>query len=345
MGNEVNTIQIQTDYVSIVEETVQYLDYVKSCCGKLSNAEDEQYQRLQSSFLVKMETLCDKFEHVAVDIPLEEISVHKAYFREKLHPIIMSSKIVERIFTKPLGYPGDYEMINMLMGETDLSSSDLFSLLIDEMHRTARTARAHKNRITMVGERLGYEVENVTKQERLFSVLCIGCGPALELQQFILNNEHSNNCFIHVVDFNQDSIDNIHQTLSDLSKVNQRNNIIEANYISLTGLLDSKSSNYIGNIQAYDMVYCAGLFDYIPDELCRKVVNFGYSCLRNSGVLTVTNIHPNVPNKQYLEHALEWNFIYRDENKLGLLSPSSLNSQVTTDETGLNVFLDVRRLN
>jgi extracellular factor (EF) 3-hydroxypalmitic acid methyl ester biosynthesis protein len=345
MINEANTVQIQSDYVLVVEETVQYLDYVKSCCETLSSADDERYQRLQSSFLEKMETLCDKFERVAVDVPLGEISEHKAYFRKKLHPMIMSSKIVERIFTKPLGYPGDYEMINMLMGETDLSSSDLFSLLIDEMHRKARTARAHKNRITMVGQRLADEVENVTKQERLFSVLCIGCGPAIELQQFILNNGLSNNCFIHVVDFNEDSIDNIEQTLSKLCRAAKRNTIIESTYIHFPDLLDSEHPSYIGNKQSFDMVYCAGLFDYISDDLCREVVDFAYSCLRNNGVLTVTNVHSSVPHRQYLEHALEWKFIYRSENQMHQLAPSNMNYQVTTDETGLNVFLDARRLN
>jgi extracellular factor (EF) 3-hydroxypalmitic acid methyl ester biosynthesis protein len=343
--NQANAVQLQTDYVSIVDEIVQYLESVKLCCEGLLELEDGNNKKLKSSFIAKMEQLFDRFELIASVVPSADIETHKTYFRRYVHPLIMSSKIVERIYKKPLGYPGDYEMINMLMGEVDVPTKGLFQQLIDESHKTARAARAHKNRISMMSQRLIDEAVRVGKLERMFSVLCIGCGPAIELQQFILNSELSNNCFIHVVDFNQDSIDNIQQTLAELNRLYLRNNIVEADYMNLADLIDSNAPNYIGNIQSYDMVYCAGLFDYISDELCREVINFGYSCLRSSGSLTVTNVHPNIPNKQYLEYALEWKFIYRDEKKLSLLSPSNKYSQVTTDETGLNVFLDIRKLN
>jgi len=343
--NQAPTIQLQTDYVSIVDEIVQYLESVKLRCEDQRGLGEQSYQNLKSSFIEKMEQLCDRFELIASEVSSADVEAHKTYFRRYVHPMIMSSKVVERIYNKPLGYPGDYEMINMLMGEVDVPTNGLFQQLIDESHKTARAAHAHKNRISMMTQRLIDEAERVGKLERMFSVLCIGCGPAIELQQFILNSELSNNCFIHVVDFNQDSIDNVRQTLSELNRLYRRNNIVEADYINLADLIDSNAPNYIGNIQSYDMVYCAGLFDYISDELCREVINFGYSCLRNSGSLTVTNVHPNIPNKQYLEHALEWNFIYRNKKQLSLLSPSNVNSQVTTDETGLNVFLDIRKLN
>lgn len=338
------TIKIKSNYLLIVEETVEYLQQVKSYCEKILNENDEKFQELKPLFLEHMEKLCDKFEKIASGISSTDINEYKVLFRKKIHPIIMVSEIVERIYSKPLGYPGDYEMINMLMGEVDTSSSNLFVTLLDEMHRTARTAIAHRNRISMMGKRLIEEAMRVTKQERLFSVLCIGCGPAIELQQFIRGSELANNSILHVVDFNRNSVDNIQQTLSELVSIANRNTIIESTYINLTELLDSNSTRYIGNSPSYDMIYCAGLFDYIPDDLCRDIVKFSLSCLRKHGVLTVTNIHSNVPHKQYLNHALDWEFMYRDEEQMSLLTPSNISYQVTTDETGLNLFLDARIL-
>ena len=216
--NQAPTIQLQTDYVSIVDEIVQYLESVKLRCEDQLGLDEQSYQKLRSSFIEKMEQLCDRFELLACEIPSIDIEAHKAYFRRYVHPFIMTSKIVERIYNKPLGYPGDYEMINMLMGEVEVPTNSLFQRLIDESHKMARAACAHKNRITMMNQRLVDQAERVVKLERMFSVLCIGCGPAIELQKFILNNVLANNCFIHVIDFNQDSIDNIQWTLANLSK-------------------------------------------------------------------------------------------------------------------------------
>ena len=40
---------------------------------------------------------------------------HEAYLRRHLHPLLLCSPFAYRTYQKPLGYAGDYEMVNMIV--------------------------------------------------------------------------------------------------------------------------------------------------------------------------------------------------------------------------------------
>ncbi len=44
-----------------------------------------------------------------------------------------------------------------------------------------------------------------------------------------------------------------------------------------------------------------------------------------------------------MEHLLEWYLIYRDEAELLSLAPKGSEGEVFADETGVNVFLTIRK--
>jgi len=342
-------VGIYPEYSSLVNEIVQYVIGIKRQCVEDKYENNDKYLELKPLFVENMERLFDEFDEFeelvervsSDDFNLEQ---HKDFLRDKLHPLLMTSSIVERIYNKPLGYPGDYEMINMMMSDTDLSVG-VFSKLIDALHRESVSARAHKNRLNMLTHRLVVEADRVDKKQRLFSVLCIGSGPAIEVQHFIINNKMSNRCLIHFIDFNEVALEQLECKLTELSEVNRRQPILEYTYTELTDLLnDGDATRSLGGIHSYDMVYCAGLFDYISDQICQKLIDFSALYLRGDGLLSFTNIHPNVPHQHYLEHALEWTFTYRNEEKMQNLSPPDTKWQVTTDATGMNVFLDSRKI-
>ncbi len=56
-----------------------------------------------------------------------------------------------------------------------------------------------------------------------------------------------------------------------------------------------------------------------------------------------TNVHPINPDRFTMEHLLEWYLIYRDETQMATLAPAGTSSEEFTDETGVNVFMTIRR--
>lgn len=89
----------------------------------------------------------------------------------------------------------------------------------------------------------------------------------------------------------------------------------------------------------FDAVYCAGLFDYLSDKVCSRLLAYFAASTRQGGTVLATNVHSNNPEKLGMEHLLEWYLVYRDEERMTtLLPPGSEQVRVFTDDTGVNVF-------
>jgi extracellular factor (EF) 3-hydroxypalmitic acid methyl ester biosynthesis protein len=87
-------------------------------------------------------------------------------------------------------------------------------------------------------------------------------------------------------------------------------------------------------------VYCAGLFDYLSDRTCKRLMQHFYNLATPGGLVVSTNVHKNNPVRYFMEHIMEWHLIYRDEAKMQALAPDG---KVRLDVTGINVFLEVRK--
>ena len=93
--------------------------------------------------------------------------------------------------------------------------------------------------------------------------------------------------------------------------------------------------------EQYDYIYCAGLFDYLADKACARLIAYFDRHLRPGGTLLVTNVHSSNPERFWMEHFMEWYLIYRDEAGLTRLFPSTLPDVKTyTDATGVNLFAE-----
>jgi extracellular factor (EF) 3-hydroxypalmitic acid methyl ester biosynthesis protein len=95
------------------------------------------------------------------------------------------------------------------------------------------------------------------------------------------------------------------------------------------------------NSQSYDIIYCAGLFDYLSDRVCAKLVKLFYQWCEPGGRVVVTNVHSSNPVKGLMEHVMEWHLVTRDESDMLRLAPDPDAAKIYTDETGINVFLEL----
>ena len=100
----------------------------------------------------------------------------------------------------------------------------------------------------------------------------------------------------------------------------------------------------------YDFIYCAGLFDYLADRACRRLMNIFYDMLAPGGLLVATNVtdvmNRSRPFRYSMEYLLDWHLIYRDGPRVGALAPDRAppdSSKVLIEDTGVNVFLEVRK--
>jgi extracellular factor (EF) 3-hydroxypalmitic acid methyl ester biosynthesis protein len=77
--------------------------------------EREIFSNVQRQVVEEVVPAMERFEEISANIGEEDMPSHKSYVRRELHPIVLCSPFLYRTYTKPLGYAGDYEMVNMML--------------------------------------------------------------------------------------------------------------------------------------------------------------------------------------------------------------------------------------
>lgn len=317
---------------------------LRSKDGLSSELIDEFYHEVQSPIEPKFMELFSRFEQEARKIPPEEFMAHKAFARRALHPYILCSPFAHRAYTKPLGYAGDYQMVNMMLQETETNSLGIYARVVDSFHVKSTAPEAHRNRINLLMKHINEEAERVIgEEERIFNLINVGCGPAVEVQKFIEENPLSNQTSFELIDFNEDTIKFLEQKINE--RITKSGNKPMVNFVhkSIDDLLKQAHKKFDDDGGHYDMAYCAGLFDYFSDQICKRLTALFYSWLRPGGSVIVTNVDPGNPNRYQMEHLLEWNLVYRDEKDMKKLVPAGAQYTIMKDTTGINLFLHLRK--
>ncbi len=300
-------------------------------------------ESLEAPLSRKVGELLNLFQTAAAGVPEEDASAYKAFARREMHPYMMCAPFVWRTFYKPLGYAGDYEMVNMMLRESATTGTNTYARIFHDITSGVAACEAHRNRITILERLLGEEAERVTEEQRIFTVLTIACGPAVEIQRFIRNNDLANESALHLMDFNDETLAYVKDRMQAAMDESGHQPTIKFIQKSVDDLLKNIHFEEEGFLPSYDMIYCAGLFDYFPDNVCRNLLQLYHNWVRPGGLLVATNVHSNNPERYLMEHLLEWFLVYRDEAHLLSLGPKGADSEIYADETGVNVFLSVRK--
>jgi extracellular factor (EF) 3-hydroxypalmitic acid methyl ester biosynthesis protein len=289
----------------------------------------------------KLQELFELFEIETRRIPVEEAPVHKAFAQRELHPLLMCDPFNHRIFTKSLGYAGDYQMVNMLLGPSGVGAST-YAKIINRFTLNLGPAAAHRNRIVILRDTLQREAQRASSANRPLRVLNIGCGPAAEIESFVTTDDASTGLDLTLVDFNRETLEHAERRIVGAQRSSRHDLSLGVVQQSIHELLKSSASES-GRAGHYDFVYCAGLFDYLPERICRKLVRMFHEWTVPGGLVLVTNVHSRNPVRGYMEHVVEWYLEYRDDDQFRRFAPEQVPCRVFTDATGVNLFLEIRK--
>lgn len=302
-------------------------------------------EQLDAPVVRSINVLHERFEEITARLSPEEHPAHQSLCRRLLHPLFLCSPFGHRTYVKPLGYAGDYEMVNMIM-RSPYEGPSLYAQAVNVWLLRQYPSQAHRHRIQFLTEKLVQETTRVSLQQRPARIFNLGCGPAHEIQKFLKESALSDWAEFTLLDFNQETINHARDVLEKARQENQRHCSIQLIKKSVMSLLKEagKSSGAEGG--GYDLVYCAGLFDYLPDRTCQQLMNLFYQWLAPGGLVVATNVFPCQPFRHMLEYLLDWRLIYRDPRQMLALKPAAAppeTARVVSDLTGTNLMLEVRK--
>ena len=309
-------------------------------------AERETLKQLEVPVIPAVTPLLERFETTAVAIPTELQHVHSSYIKRQIHPLVLCSPFVYRIFQKPLGYAGDYEMVSMMLRDP-YEGSSMFAKILNRLFLDIPPVVAHRNRITYLTERLHDETARMGQQGKVAKIFNLGCGPAREVQDFLITDGLSDNADLLLLDFNDETITNTTRVLEDLRSRHRRRTGVRLMKRSVHQILKESSKKGAGfEVGSFDFVYCAGLFDYLSDRICRRLMEVFYDLLAPGGLLVATNVDTSNPSRLWMEYVVEWHLVYRNKEQFLRIAPETAppgSITVKADSTGVNIFLEVRK--
>lgn len=293
-----------------------------------------------------LDELFNRFERLVDKLDPSTIPLHRQYTQKRLHPWVLTAPFAHRTYAKPLGYAGDYAMINMML-ENPCQGSSLFAQLFNSWLLQQASAAAHRSRIQLLARKLLNTAAAATRAGRRAQVYNLGCGPAREVFDFLAQSQVSSQVDFVLVDMDVEALDYARETLQTQAARHGRSTRFTFLKRSMRDILrDAAAGKRLASHFDFDLVYCAGLFDYLSAPTCRQFIDLGYRSLRPRGDFLCTNVSPLNPNRGSMELILDWHLVYRDTAALLNLVPPSLakaETRVTTEDTGTNLLLELTK--
>jgi extracellular factor (EF) 3-hydroxypalmitic acid methyl ester biosynthesis protein len=343
---------VVSDMRSLLSDMRLWMGQIELAIRSSSNGDREKVEKdtaheLAIPALAAIDSLGDRFEDIASRLEPDLRSSHIFFTRRNLHSLLLCSPFGYRTFHKPLGYAGDYEMVKMIL-DTPYVGASLFSKVVNAWFLNQLPAEGHRNRIKFLKKKLVEEtVRAMCKGGRPARIFNLGCGPATEIQEFLIEEEICEKASFTLLDFNEETIRHTSQTLHEISKRFGRKTVIQMQKKSVQQLLKEAAKPVTDHTgEKYDFLYCAGLFDYLPDRVCKQLISVFYQWLAPGGSMLVTNVDATRPFRNKLEFILDWNLIYRTGPQLLSLKPDESLPEdcvVTADWTSVNVFLEIKK--
>lgn len=310
-----------------------------------SPARDALVERIRSGFVRDLVQASNDIDAALRSAPLDVRSGLREFSERYLGELLMQSPWMHRARHKPLGYPGDFEIMNGLYGR-HFSGQSLFAKALNLGFVSTPAAEAVRCRKRLLIQSLSEILDEREASGRACRILSVAAGPAEEVLGLLEEREHID-VPLEIVLFDQDK-SALSFSFARLRKVvaqrwQGRVDIVHL-HDSITKLL--RGSTLLSASGVFDVVYAAGLFDYLQPHswvsLCRSL----FGLVAPHGRLYIGNMVPSSPSRWFMELHLDWYLEYREREELLALSRKAAPSAriaITEEATGINPFVVLER--
>lgn len=285
----------------------------------------------------------ERFEEIIYALSPEARGAHQDFVRQHWHQLFLGSPFGHRTYHKPIGYAGDYEMMNMIYRNQPEGRS-LFEQLIHLLLVSQWPARSVRNRAIHLREHIIAETARIARAGKVARILNVGCGSAREVQDFLKESPLSDQAEFMLIDFNEETLLHASRKLVEAKREFSRRTPIRTEQISVYELLKRTQRKH-GGAEKFDLIYCAGLFDYLAADTSRALIELWRDSLSPGGLIVIGNMTDTKPFRYFIEFVLDWQLIYRNSREFLSLVPGQCRetARVIAEPASVNLFLHLRK--
>jgi hypothetical protein len=309
---------------SIVSPTIPLIERLDRCCAELADGQsvartiqrlldglDVERARLGSAWVGMIETVCR---------------------RHPLYALLAQDPVTDRARRKPRGYAGDAVLLDYIYDGLPASehATDLGRAIMQGTTSSA-SARSVRDRRAL----LATKIDTCAVRKKGPTVFAVACGHLRELSRCRALESRALGA-VYGLDQDRESLDEVTRTFREFPEV-----------IPVAASVRDLLRDTV-QVPACDLVYAAGLYDYLQDGVARLLTRRLFDMVKPGGELLIGNFVSDFPTLAYTQAFMEWPLLVRSETELRTvcdgIAPASIAAVKTwRDEPGCVVYLSLIR--
>lgn len=283
-----DTLDIMSD--SMINKRHRFLDQISG-----------QFHRDPLSVSNAMSTLLMGLKEARKEMPPEQWRTFckEVAARHELYQLVQQDPFTKHSATRPRGYPGDAELLDYLYGLRKTPSTPLGDNIFDFMTKDTAASGGVRARAQIIAD----IIDRLAEQRGSIRVLSIACG---HLREADMSNAVKQGKVKEYVAFDQDtrSLELVDKRFGGMNVKTLQGSVAE--------ILIGKHKDLGG----FDLVYAAGLYDYLSQKLATKMTTWMFNATAPGGTTLLTNFLSDISTIGYMEAFMNWELIYRTAEEL-----------------------------
>ncbi len=288
----------------------------------VSKIDQSDLPSIKADIFEQIDRIADLIEHSA-----EPEAAKEAFFRKC--GIFDHSLMHRRTRWKPMGYAGDFLVIDWIYTQKTADSG--LGKKIDELFHSYEAAQAVRNRKAYF---IKICAELSRKTQSRIDVLDLGCGSCRDVLEAHQRCNNGVQYFFHCVDHEPKAIEYAKSLVGGTDA---------EPYIQL----DCSNVFRFDTAKRYDLIWSAGVFDYLSDRAAAILIRKCWKYLKEGGLLVFGNFSPQNPTRKGMELVSKWTLLHRTANELVKICEESgvpySSLDVESETLGINLFCRISK--
>jgi len=242
----------------------------------------------------------------------EVLEATKSFTEVVVTPQMRGGAIIDRSYAKPLGYPGDFEIMNQAY-DWERKGANVYQMLL---HRLGLDVlECVRTRMEVVRSTIA-EVVQEKGHARVARILSLGSGPAREVETFLSGASLKNRRVeFTLIDQEQAALNYaVEKTYPHVLNSGGQARVQCLN-MSFTDILRGQGA--LSQLPPQDLIYSVGLLDYLTDKRASGLVRRLYETLAPGGLLIIGNMNETPVSCLWPgEFLLDWTLYYRSDAQM-----------------------------
>lgn len=236
---------------------------------------------------------------------------HKRYAERVLTPDFMPGAVMKRCYEKPLGYPGDYQIMNYVYEWQRVGGTPYEKLL----HRIGiETGACVGTRLRMTQKIIAERVAENPGEEPL-NIANLGCGSAYEVYDYLKIGKLPRPVNFTLIDQDHRALTHAYEHAYPEVVRHAGRARVQCLQASFAQLL--KAGALFRTLPPQDVIYSLGLYDYLSARRAKALTRDLYEQVKPGGKLILANVKKGRESCEWpLEFVTDWSLIYRTEQDM-----------------------------